>query len=239
MKRTVNLKWMILLVVLTGLSLPGAFAVLGQQAGKLAGTWKYTYNNESVYLEIKDGNQLVFDGETASYELVESAIRVYDEYGYYFDYRYVLDQDKLSITFPDGYAYLFEKVRANPAAKEAQAGFSGTGDTDVSKLFGSLCSYSGSSGSYSSYSSSKVLSFNGTGLFRLQNTSSYSGGGDLYYNSGEDNSQYGTYRIIQGYVELKYANGSFEKLKINVVQNSGEITELMAGSVLYAKALCE
>jgi len=232
MKGKFNVKKMTLILIVSGLT----FSVLRGQADKLLGKWVYQYEGASVTLQINNGDQLIFDGESARYEVTGNAIRVFDEYGYYFDYLYTLRQDQLGITFPDGYVYVFTRQAEKPGMQVRQ---SAPGSASVSGLYGSLCSYSGSSGSYSSYSSSKVLSFDGQGNFKLRNSSSYSGGGDLYYNSGDDNSQVGTYRILKGYVELKYSNGSVENLTINIVQNSGEITELMAGSVLYAKSLCE
>jgi len=250
-----NFKAVLLSFVLISLLSIGG---IGQQSNKLIGNWKFESNGLSVLLQIKPGNQLIFDGEAARYDLVENAIRVYDEYGFYYDYAYTLSDNTLHITFPDGYQYPFFRAAGSPENMTGQPAMQNQGQSQAQNppqpengtnkggnnpknrfMYGSLCSYSSSSGYGSSYSSSEVLTFDGNGNFSYRQGSSYSGGGDMYYNSGADDRIYGTYQVMEGYVLLLYKNGNVQNTKINITQNSGEITELLIGSVLFAKSLCE
>jgi hypothetical protein len=93
-------------------------------AGALIGTWKSTGSLGSFTLIFKTSNQLVFEGETANYSLVQGAIRIQEEYGAV-DYPFVLKGNTLIIAFPEGYQLTFTRVGKRPQEKEnkgSQAG---------------------------------------------------------------------------------------------------------------------
>ncbi len=108
---------------------------------------------------------------------------------------------------------------------------------DTSGLYGTYCSYSGSSGSYSSYSSSQWAQFDGQGNFTYGSSGSYSGGGDMYHNSGADGQ--GRYAVQGNTIILQYSDGSSEQAQVYVRQTNGSITEVMYQGTLYAKSLCQ
>ncbi len=206
-------------------------STFGQTSAKkkqLVGTWQY----QNAILKIMDNNQLIFDGETSSYSLVPNAVRVYDEYGSYFDYVYSLSQGKLSITFPDGNQYVFSKVK--PSAKQNSSNKSGTIPTN---LYGKFCHYSGSSMG----SSTQSIYFDGKGHFIHGNSMYSSGSSGTYYNenANTDPSESGTYSVSGNVIYLKAGDGSSYTMKITFIQDSGEITEVTYEQMTFAKSLCD
>ncbi len=202
---------------------------------KLTGTWVYKTSDYNFVLKILDNNQLIFDGETSSYKLVPNAIRVFDEYGGAFDYQYTLKDGKLSVTFPDGYQYVFLKQELAPASTENAASAS-----TFNNLYGNFCHYSGSSGMSSSYSTTKSLYFDGKGNFSYGSESAYSGDNGIYANSSGNGRKFsGTYKVSGKIITLNFFDGYNYELKISFIQQSGEITEVDYDGTVYAKALCE
>ncbi len=205
--------------------------VLGQggtQKKQLVGTWQY----QNTILKIMDNNQLVYDGETSNYSLISNAIRVYDDYGSYFDYVYTISQEKLSITFPDGNQYVFSKAKK-------MTGQGKTSGTIPAGLYGNFCNYSGSSGGSSSYSSTRSLYFDGKGHFIYGTETSFSGNAGNYLNNSDSSpSENGSYSVSGNTIILSANDGSTYQLKITIVQNSGEITEVVYNQMTFAKALC-
>lgn len=202
------------------------------KAVKLIGTWEYQTQNSTITLKIMDNNHLVFDGEETTYSLIPNAIRVPDDYGGFFDYYYILADEKLSISFPDGYQYAFSKVKTSTTNNNSNH------QTVTKSLFGRLCSYSSSSGYSSSYSTSKSIYFDGYGNFKTGSESSYSGNGDGYANSSNNNN-IGKYSVSGNTVTLYYNDGNKYTLNVYFRQSSGEITELQYKKDIYAKSLCD
>jgi hypothetical protein len=217
--------WMIML---------GSLATSLAQHDELIGHWEYTSGGQTSTLQFVSQNELIFNNERSAYTLVHDAIRVNDEFGYYFDYQYVLNKDQLVLTFPDGYQYPFHKVKVNaqtsqnstPAGNAAQA------------LYGRLCSFSSSSGGGSSYSSTRSLYFNGQGRFSYSTESSYGGNGDGYYGN-DPNAITGRYELAGKTITMYLDGGGTQLFEVYFIQNSGEITEIRQGDLYYGKGICD
>ena len=201
---------------------------------RLTGTWEYKISNFTFVLKILENNQLVFDGEVSSYMLVPNAIRVYDEYGATYDYKYTLNDGKLSVNFPDGNLYVFLKHKENPVME-----LNANTDNASKNLYGSFCHYSSSSGSTSSYSTTKSLYFDGKGNFAYGSQSAYSGDNGIYSSSGSGREFSGTYKVNGKIVTLNFFDGYNYDLKIFFTKQSGEISEVDYDGTVYAKSLCE
>jgi hypothetical protein len=67
----------------------------------LLGCWQCRMEIQTVILEFRSENILIFAGEPTRYSLFPGVIRVEEEYGS-IDYPYRLDGESLSIRFPDG-----------------------------------------------------------------------------------------------------------------------------------------
>ncbi len=84
------------------------------------------------------------------------------------------------------------------------------------------------------------LIFDGKGHFIHGSESSYSGDAGSYANSSSANPENsGTYSVSGNSINLSAGDGSTYQLKITVVQNSGEVTEITYNQTTFAKALCD
>jgi hypothetical protein len=213
----------------------------GQQIPTLSGKWFFQSQQGQLLLEFISANQLSFNGETTQYQLKEGIIQAMGDSGW-IDYPYILNQETLTITFPDGTRFPF--VRTLSAAgnqqgmnqqgmnqKQAGAGLTW-------QLKGALCSWSGSSNSYSSYSRTQKIIFDGQGNFQFGSEGSFSSNSGIAY-SGNPNVETGTYSVEESSVTLRFRSGETYQVKINMRQNSGMITELMYNGTLYATELCK
>jgi len=204
---------------------------------KLKGNWTYTDGYNTAILRFVDDSKLIYNGVQSPYTLISTprAVRVFDEMGYYFDYVYRLDGNKLILTFPDNKNYEFEK--ADNKAKTSQKTVPSAGNT---ALYGSFCHWSGSSSSYSgsSYSHTDRVTFDGKGRFAYGTETSFSSDAGLYGDSGGNDSG-GSYSVKGNNIYLTFDDGTKYTLEVYVRQNSGEITEIRYGQKVYAKQLCE
>lgn len=98
-----NTYWVVLLLIVAR----GSFAA---DFSDLKGTWESQTGYGTVELEFQTEMELVFDGDFANYSLVEDAIRVVEEI-LYTDYPYTLENDVLTIWFPEGYQLEFARVK--------------------------------------------------------------------------------------------------------------------------------
>jgi len=171
----------------------------------------------------------------------EGIIQAMGDYGW-IDYPYSLSQGSLTITFPDGSQIPFTKTSSIPANQQNMnqevVNQQNTGGSSTWQLKGSLCSWSGSSSSSSSYSRTQKLVFDGQGNFKFGSESSFSSGAGMAYGDNP-NVKSGRYSVGDRTVTLSYQNGDVFEFKINMRQNSGMITELMYNGTLYASGLCE
>jgi frataxin-like iron-binding protein CyaY len=213
----------------------------GQQSSTLSGKWLFQNQQGQLALEFLSANQLIFNGETAQYQLKEGSIQVMGDYGW-IDYPFILNQGLLTITFPDGSKIPFTKAPSTTTPgqfgiNQPNANPQATGAGLEWQLNGSLCSWSGSSGSASSYSRTQKIVFDGRGNFQFGSESSFSSNAGIAY-SGNPNVETGTYRVGENSVTLNFKSGETYQVKINMRQNNGTITELMHSGTLYAKGLC-
>ena len=206
-----------------------------------AGRWVFSNEQGRLTLEFLSDSELSFNGETTSYKIMNGIIQAMGDFNW-IDYPYTMNQDILSITFPDGSVIPFtrdnpqsaDKTNAAPPATNQQT----TEGGDVWQLQGAICSWSGSSGSYSSYSRTQKIVFDGRGNFQYGSESSFSSDAGMAYD-GNQNVKRGTYKVRDTLVILYFQNGTVNVFQVKTRQNSGMITEMMFDGALFAKGLCE
>ena len=229
----------------------------------ITGTWQY----ETIYgvsqIVFNKDNTMNVDGVTAGYSIQGEYIVVHDTYGD-ISYRYQFRNGRLILTFPDGSQIELQKagqgdhvsqdinagenksgaedqykLPAQAAASQATAQKSGSPGAGVAHLYGKLCFYSGSSSSYSSYSRTEYIYFDGKGRFQFWKESSFSSDAGIAYGSDQNPSYNGSYSVNGDIVNVVFDDGERVSLKVNMRQDNGRITELMHGEKLYATGLCE
>jgi hypothetical protein len=104
-------------------------------------------------------------------------------------------------------------------------------------LQGTLCSWSGSSGGGSSFSTTRWARFDGRGRFTYGSNSSYSGGNGGMYNGGAEGG--GTYEVRGDRILLHYDEGGTDVAYVYNRAGNGMITEVKFEGRVYAAALCE
>ncbi len=213
----------------------------GQQGSTLTGKWLFQSQQGQLILEFLSASQLAFNGEKTQYQLKEGIIQAMGDYGW-IDYPYALNQGTLTITFPDGTKIPFTRTSSAGMNQQSinQQGINQqtAGGGAAWQLKGTLCSWSGSSNDYSSYSRTRQLVFDGQGNFQFGSEGSFSSNAGIAY-SGNPNVETGTYSVGESTVTLQYRSGETYQFRINMRQNSGMITELMYGETLYATGLCK
>jgi len=211
------------------------------QSSSLIGRWVFQSQEGQMVLEFLSGNQLKYNGEPNQYQLKPGVIQAMGDYGW-IDYPYTLIQNTLTLTTPEGIQIPF--TRSSSAASPQQSmggqpsGGQSSGAGPVWQLQGRLCYWSGSSSSYSSYSRTEILSFDGNGNFSFGEEAGFSSDAGLAH-SNNPGAWKGKYRVEKDYVYLRFQNGVENQVKIHMRQNDGRITELMYKNKLYAAALCE
>jgi hypothetical protein len=200
----------------------------------LIGKWLFQSSEGELVLEFLSNNQLSLNGESTQYQLNEGIIQAMGDNGWV-DYPYSISQGKLLVTFPGGTQMLFTKASSGISNEQVSGNPSSTGA--VWQLQGTLCYWSGSSGSSSSYSRTERISFDGKGNFTFGNESSFSGNAGIAYGSNP-NVQRGTYHVEDKSVILQFQSGESIRVSINMRQDNGKITELMYNGKLYATSLC-
>lgn len=200
--------------------------------GDLKGFWISKGYDYTVTLEFQS-DRLIYDGETMLYQLVDPNIIRVQEDGSFTNYSYVLQNGRLTIIYPDGNYEIFTRSSSQKMTTPKES----TPKGNVALLRGWLCYWSGSSSSYSSYSSTSKVYFDGRGNFAVSGEASFSGdAGSAYSGGGVD--ERGTYSIQGNKVILKFQDGSTGSATINMQQYDGSITELMYNGYLYATKLC-
>lgn len=203
-------------------------------AAKLLGSWDCTGTNGVIPLVFKNANTLVFNGEAASYTLVPGAIRVRDEAAGHVNYKYKLSKNSLKVTLPDGSA--MECKRASSQGSEGKKTASGVSER---MIFGTFCSWSGSSTGSSSYSSSGRAAFDGKGSFSYGSESSFSSSQGMYYGSNPGAGNRGAYKVSGNSLILTFNDGTTARAEIHFRYPDGSVSEIMHGKTLYGKALCQ
>src|SRR4030042_2225143 len=210
-----------------------------QQASTLSGRWMFQSQQGQLVLEFLSTNQLSFNGETTQYQLKEGIIQAMGDYGW-IDYPYTLSQGTLTITFPDGSRFPFTRTSSTVTNQQGrnQQGMNqqSTGGGSTWQLRGALCTWSGSSGSSSSYSSTRKLVFDGQGNYQFGSESSFSGDAGLAY-SGDPNVETGTYSVGESTVTLSNQSGQTYQFKIKISENNGILTCIEYDGALYSTSL--
>ena len=223
------------------MSRPSGGTGQGQQASNLSGRWLFQSQQGELTLEFLSANQLSFNGETIQYQLKDGIVQVMGDNGW-IDYPYTLNQGTLTITFPDGTRFPFTRASstaANPLRMNQQGmNQQTTAGGSTWQLKGSLCSWSGSSNSSSSYSRTQKIVFDGQGNFQVGSESSFSSGDGIAYG-GNPNAKAGSYSVGEGNVTLRYQDGDVYEFKIKIREGDGRITCLDYNGTLYATSLCE
>jgi hypothetical protein len=202
----------------------------------LLGKWFFQNHEGQMVLEFLQGNQLIYNGVSTRYQLKPGIIQAMEDYGWV-NYPYTLSQGTLTITTPEGIQIPFTKTASSLATSQSVAAHS-TGGGQAWQLRGSLCYWTGSTTSYSTYSRTERLAFDGQGNFAFSSEGGFSSDAGLI-QSNDPNVYKGTYRIEGDYVYLYFRTGAVSKTKIYMRQNDGRITELMYKDKLYAAGLCE
>lgn len=162
-----------------------------------------------------------------------------------YNYEYSIDGDKLVMNYSDGTVFSCQKKnniapgRSVPQTPNSESSRSAGGEYSNQtnwQLQGSFCTWSGSSGGGSSYSSSKNITFDGRGAWQMTSSSAYSGGG-LAYQSSPVNS--GSYRVQGQMIYYTTSSGEQGTARVNMQQSDGRITEIYIGGELYSPSLCQ
>jgi hypothetical protein len=218
------------------MSRPAAGLGQGQQASTLSGRWLFRNQQGELVLEFLSASQLSFNGEKTQYQLKDGVIQAMGDYGW-IDYPYTLSQGTLTITFPDGTILPFKRS-ASTASNQQRINQQASGGASNWQLNGALCSWSGSSNSYSGYSRTQKIFFDGQGNFQFGSESSFSSDAGIAYG-GNPNAKAGTYSVGEGTVTLRYQDGDIYEFKIKVREDNGRITCLDYDGKLYATSLCD
>jgi hypothetical protein len=230
---------MIKIAVLTFIIPLSVMSVIAQSDNPLKGTWNCNTGYESVTLAFINSNTLTYNGEQYTYQLSQSNLVINDE-GISVYYPYAFYQGSLYITFPEGYTLQFQQISKN-LSQDIKTPPAKSGQSSGMYLCGKLCEYGASSSysAYSSYSHMNMLYFDGNGNFQFGSEFAYSGEAGYAYNDRTQNLERGTYQISDNQVHCRFNSGETYSLSIHMVQNDGQITELMYGEKLYAAGLCE
>ena len=202
-----------------------------QENSTLSGKWLFQNQQVQLILEFLSASQLTFNGESTQYQLKQGVIQAMGDNGW-IDYPYTLNQGTLTITFPDGTQIPF--TMASTTATNQQSGGGGS----TGQLSGTLCNWSGSSVSSSSYSSTRKLVFDGQGNYQFGREGSFSGDDGLAY-SGDPNAETGTYSVGANTVTLTSQSGQTYQFQIKIRENNGAITCIEYKGALYSTSLCE
>lgn len=207
-------------------------SVFAADKNGLMGEWSCQGDGGASTLVFQNANTLIYDGETNSYRLQGDAIMVPGDWGEE-AYRFSLKGNRLKVTFPEGDEINCKRVAAGK--KEVRKGAQGGN----AQLRGRLCQWSGSSSSYSgsSYSRTAMIEFDGQGNAIYSSESSYSGNAGMAY--GNSGGTRGQYQVEGNQVRIRLEDGSNVMAQVNMRQNDGRITELMANGKLWATGLCE
>lgn len=211
------------------------FPVATQAAAALSGTWQCQSPQGPASLVFLDASRLSYNNEISQYAINGNTLWVLVN-GAPAAYRFKQSTGKLDIVAPNG-----EPIRCSKAASATPRDPSEKPATGKLNhlLRGSMCSWSGSSSSGSSYSSSTRVNFDGNGRFSTGSESSFSSGAGAYASQG-GNSR-GSYRVtairIGAAVELLWDSGGKDVAYIHHIYQ-GQIAELKYGNKVFGAALC-
>jgi hypothetical protein len=206
-------------------SLACALATNAAAAGAPLGFWQCAAGKRQVYLAILPDGLLNFDGAAARYTVAGSTLRVQQD-GEWVSYPFRMVKTKrtrsLAVTMPN----------------RQQLSCRAVGTASAAALRGMMCSWSGSSSSYSgtSYSSSTRVYFDGKGALSYAHEGGFTGPDGLHANRSR--KRFGMYRVVGNAIYLVFPDGSAGVAGVHVRQSNGRITEVKYEGRLYAASLC-
>jgi hypothetical protein len=113
---------LLLLMSVIGLAYPQGEGSIDWRLSSLRGLWEYhTYNNRWTFLFESD-SQLLMDRKLKEYLLLPNVIQIKEETAI-IDYPYKLDNDNLTITYPDGNTITLKYKDQNEAEQEVVGKF--------------------------------------------------------------------------------------------------------------------
>jgi len=187
-----------------------------------------------------------------------NVLRLQDASGYS-DYTYELSDAGLTMRYSDGSAFACTRPAAGGGAMGAAArggppghnrtvgaggGAAGGGTGNEWQLQGTFChtggssSYSSSS-SYSGYSHTERITFDGHGHWSFGSEAAFSSNAGLYSRGGGGAEESGRYRVVGRQIQYQTASGEQGVAQVKVQQNDGRITEITVEGTLYSPFLCE
>lgn len=197
-----------------------------------SGSWQCRTSEGPTTLHFLNARQLHYNGELMLYQERDQILWV-EQQGQPLPYPYKLSKQQLTIHTPEGEQIICQRSQASPPSSPQ------TGGGANHFLRGLMCSWSGSSGGGSSYSSSHRIRFDGQGRFAYGSEASFSGGAGQY--AGQGGGQSGRYQVsaarIGAAVTLQWDNGRRDTLYVHFMAG-GRITELKSGQLLFAAQLC-
>lgn len=213
----------------------------------LVGRWQCESADGPGELDFRDDATVVYGGKGMPYRVQGNVIRVIED-GAPTNYAFALRGDRLDIQTPDGEMIRCARAAGRPATSAPKGGAAG-GPLDQ-LLQGQFCSWSGSSGGGSSYSTTQRVFFDGRGHFTTGSESSFgmtsrdAGGNETgsagAYGSGEGAG--GTYAVTAARpgspIRVKWNTGEDDVAHVHFV-SGGRITEIKYGDKVFGAALCE
>ena len=205
---------------------------LPSSSTSVLGSWVYQVKNanETATQLVFEQDRVLIDGQPFDYTISADTIRIGQD-----SYYYTLQGDDLVLTHTDGTSFQFRRTQSSGSPGVATGGAGSTGNEWM--LQGNFCTWGGSSGGGSSYSSTTWAQFDGQGRFTYGSESSFSGDSGLAY--GGSGTKTGTYRIVGDQIQLSFSDGSTDVAYVYNRGSDGRITELYYGNDLYAPELCE
>lgn len=216
-----------------------ALPAMAQAASPLSGSWQCQSAEGLAKLVFLDAKQLSYNGEISPYS-VQGNILWVSVGGIPAAYRFHLSGQRLEITQSEGgQIHCSRATTAKPQPDTPDKAEKDAGGNLNHLLQGTLCSWSGSSGGGSSYSSSTRVSFDGRGHFAIGSESSFSGNSGAYATQGRGNG--GSYQVsaarVGAPVKLLWNSGERGVAYVNFVYG-GRITELKYGKQIFGAPLC-
>ena len=203
------------------------------QQTALLGAWQCQTPQGAASVVFGNSGDLTFNGDVTQYVVQGNVITALVN-GFPTQYRYQLSGNTLDIANPDGTRSTCQRGGGGGSMAQVQ----GSGALNGS-LQGTLCGHSGSSGSGSSYSSTRRVSFDGRGRFSTGSESSFNNSAGSGYGSGGGSG--GTYRVtavqVGAPIHVRWASGEDDQATVHHVVN-GRITEIRYGKQVMGRALC-
>ena len=213
----------------------------------LLGRWNCESPGGPGALDFRDNMTVIYAGKGMAYRVQGNVILVVED-GVPASYQFALQGDRLDIQTPDGELIRCARDAGRPAPAAPKANAAG-GPLDR-LLQGQFCSWSGSSGGGSSYSTTQRVFFDGRGHYTTGSESSFgmtsrdAGGNETgsagAYGSGEGAG--GTYAVTAArpgsQIRVKWNTGEDDVAYVHFV-SGGRITEIKYGDKVFGAALCE